>query len=277
MDQGPIAGGGLNDHPNNEGSEMQLTTSSEILQNLGSTPFLIACLAAMCVGMAKGGVPTIGMLAVPVISLAVSPIKGAAILLPIFILTDMVSVWLYRRSFSKPNLKILIPAGLMGVAVGWATASVISDKVVSILIGVLGIAFCCHTWFGKVYLTRPKQPTLGRGMLWGSLAGFTSFISHAGSPPYQIYVIPQRLEKLTFVGTTAVVFAAINLAKVIPYANLRPYSAEDLTLALWLIPTALAGTFLGAFLIRRLADVWFSRLIQAGLLLVSIKLLVQAV
>ncbi|WP_432696019.1 sulfite exporter TauE/SafE family protein [Marinobacterium sp. YM272] len=256
---------------------MQLTTSSEILQNIGSTPFLIACLAAMCVGMAKGGVPTVGMLAVPVISLAVSPIKGAAILLPIFILTDMVSVWLYRRSFSKPNLKILIPAGLMGVVVGWATASLISDQVVSILIGSLGIAFCCYTWFGKTYLMTPKQPTFGRGILWGGLAGFTSFISHAGSPPYQIYVIPQRLEKLTFVGTTAVVFAAINLAKVIPYANLRPYSPEDLTLALWLIPTALAGTFLGVFLIKRLADAWFSRLIQVGLLLVSIKLILQAV
>lgn len=256
---------------------MQLTDSGAILQNLGNTPFLIACVAALCVGMAKGGVPTIGMLAVPVISLVISPIKGAAVLLPIFILTDMVSVWLYRRSFSKPNLKILIPAGLIGVLVGWATASVISDRLVSILIGVLGIAFCFYIWFCKIHLAPPKTPTVGRGILWGSLAGFTSFISHAGSPPYQIYVIPQRLEKLTFVGTTALVFAVINLAKVIPYANLRPYTADDLALALWLIPTALIGTYLGVHLTKRLAEAWFFRLIQIGLLLVSIKLILQSI
>jgi len=248
-----------------------------MLENLGSVPFLLASLAALCVGLAKGGLPTIGMLAVPVISLVISPIKGAALLLPIFILSDMVGIWLYRRSFSAQNLKILIPAGLLGVLAGWATASVISDRVVSILIGSLGVGFCLYAWLWKIHQAAPKSPTLGRGLFWGGLAGFTSFISHAGSPPYQIYVVPQRLEKLTFAGTTTLVFAAINWAKLIPYTSLRPYTADDLEFALWLVPIALAGTCLGAYLTKRIAEAWFFRLVQIGLFLVSIKLIWQSV
>lgn len=256
---------------------MQLTESADMLGNLGSTPFLIACLAALCVGLAKGGLPTIGMLAVPVMSLVISPIKAAALLLPIFILTDMVGVRLYRHTFSAANLRVLVPAGLLGVLVGWATASMISDRVVSILVGSLGIGFCLNAWFGSMHQRAPKAPTVTRGLFWGGLAGFTSFISHAGSPPYQIYMVPQRLEKLTFAGTTTLVFAAINWAKVIPYANLQPYTADDLEFALWLVPTALAGTYLGAYLTKRIAEAWFFRGVQLGLFMVSTKLIWQSI
>jgi len=54
------------------------------------------------------------------------------------------------------------------------------------------------------------------GLFWGTLSGFTSFISHAGAPPYQVYVLPQQLPKTVFAGTATLVFAAINLAKVLP-------------------------------------------------------------
>lgn len=237
---------------------------------------MITSLAAMFIGMAKGGVPTIGMLAMPLISLTISPIKGAALLLPIFILSDIVSVSLYRKSISLRNIKILIPAGFIGVFLGWATASHMSEQAVSVLIGALGICFCLFTWLGKSMLSHARPARLKGGLFWGALAGYTSFISHAGSPPYQIYTIPQKLEKLTFIGTTAIVFAAINLAKAVPYYSLSPYSSVDITLTLYLIPSALMGIFLGAYLIKRLPESGFFKLIQIGLLAISIKLIWQS-
>ena len=63
------------------------------------------------------------------------------------------------------------------------------------------------------------------GILWGTLAGFTSFISHAGAPPFQIYVLPQRLPKLVFAGTSTILFATINAAKIVPGAPHPPPSA----------------------------------------------------
>jgi uncharacterized membrane protein YfcA len=119
----------------------------------------------------------------------------------------------------------------------------------------------------------PKPPTLLPGLFWGTLSGFTSFISHAGAPPYQVYVLPQQLPKAVFAGTSTLVFAAINLAKVLPYQNLRPYSMADMMDAMVLIPFAIGGTFLGAVLTKKIPDVLFFRLVQLGLFIISLKLI----
>jgi uncharacterized membrane protein YfcA len=234
--------------------------------------FVLAGLAALLVGLSKGGLPTVGMLAVPLLSLFMSPVKAAVLLLPIYIISDMVSVWLYRKNFSAANLKILIPAGVLGVFVGWLTASVTSDSAVKLMIGFMGVGFCLNTWLRKT--PQDKQPIDARkGWFWGTVAGFTSFISHAGGPPFQMYVLPQRLPKIEFAGTATLLFAVINAAKILPYQLLQPYSVDDLMRAANLIPFALVGTVLGAYITRKIADVWFYRLVQAGLFTVSLKLI----
>jgi uncharacterized membrane protein YfcA len=238
--------------------------------------FVLAGLAALLVGLSKGGLPTIGMLAVPLLSLFMSPVKAAVLLLPIYIVSDVVSVWLYRKDFSAPNLKILIPAGVLGVLIGWLTASFTSDSAVKLMMGCMGVGFCLNTWLRKT--PQDKQPVdAKKGWLWGTVAGFTSFISHAGGPPFQIYVLPQRLPKIQFAGTATLLFAVINAAKILPYQMLQPYSYDDLMRASDLIPFALVGTVLGAYITKKIADVWFYRLVQAGLFVVSLKLIADVV
>jgi len=136
-------------------------------------------IAAFVVGLSKGGLPSIGMLAVPILALVMSPVKAAVLLLPIYLISDVVGVSLYRRKFSKPNLIVLIPAGILGVLVGWATASMISEKAIALLIGLLGIGFCLKTWFYKRKDQKAKPTNPVTGMIWGTATGFTSFISHA--------------------------------------------------------------------------------------------------
>jgi len=240
-------------------------------------PYLIlACLAAWLVGLSKGGLPSIGMLAVPILSLVMSPVKAAVMLLPIYVISDMAGIWLYRKEFSLINLKILIPAGVFGVIVGWLTASFISDIAIKLLMGLIGVSFCLNSWLRKNTLSPTQAANVPKGVFWGTLAGFTSFISHAGAPPFQVYVLPQRLPKAQFAGTSTIVFAVINAAKIWPYQQLRPYSTDDLLSAAVLIPAALIGTVMGAYLTRKMPDVWFFRIIQAGLLLVSLKLIADA-
>jgi uncharacterized protein len=74
--------------------------------------FMAAVPAAIMVGLSKGGLPMVGMLGVPILSLSVSPVRAAAILLPIFVVTDMVGLWAYRREFDRRNLLILVPASI---------------------------------------------------------------------------------------------------------------------------------------------------------------------
>lgn len=232
---------------------------------------LLASGAALLVGLSKGGLPTIGMLAVPLLSMVMSPVKAATLLLPIFVASDMVSVWLYRRQFSRENLQILIPASLLGVLVGWLTASYTSDSAVTLLIGCIGIGFCLNTWLRRA--EPPAQPAdLKKGVFWGTVAGFTSFISHAGAPPFQVYVLPQRLPKAVFAGTATMLFTVINLAKVLPYQQLNPYSLEDLYQAAWLIPAALLGTVIGAYLTKIIHEKWFFRWVRLALFGISVKL-----
>ena len=237
----------------------------------------LLCLAAFFVGLSKGGLPGVGMLSVPVLALVISPVNAAVLLLPIYILSDVIAIYLYRKEFNKKNVYILVPAGLIGVAVGWATASSVSDTVVSVLIGLMGILFCFYVWFGSRFVSQaPKSAGIGRGVLWGALSGFTSFVSHAGAPPYQIYVLPQKLPKMEFAGTTAIVFAAINLAKFPPYASLHPYSLSTVKIALFLLPVAVIGALAGKFLIKKLPEAQFYLLVQIALFMVCTRLLYSA-
>lgn len=243
-------------------------------ETLFSSPSLFAllALAAFLVGLSKGGLPTIGMLSVPILSLVMSPMVAAVLLLPIYLLSDVLSVWLYRREFSKKNVAILIPAGLLGVLIGWSTAAVVSDQMVSLVIGTMGISFCLYTWLKNNNKNRPATPSTIKGLFWGAVSGFTSFISHAGGPPFQIYMLPQRLPKMVFAGTTTLVFTAVNLAKIIPYSSLYPYTKSTLEVSAHLIPAAAIGTIVGRSLIQRLSEKWFFLAVQIALFLISIRL-----
>jgi uncharacterized membrane protein YfcA len=239
--------------------------------------FLIAAVAALLVGLSKGGLPSISMLAVPLLSLVMPPVQAAALLLPIFVVSDVAGVYLYRRDFSAVNLRLLIPAGMVGVLVGWLTASVVSDRAITFLIGAMGVAFCLNLWLrqGALAAARPADPL--KGWFWGTVTGFTSFISHSGGPPFQVYILPQKLPKAEFAGTATILFAVINAAKIWPYQNLRPYSTDSLWSAAGLVPFALTGAVAGAWLTRKLADVWFYRLVQVTLFAVSVKLVADAI
>lgn len=238
---------------------------------------VLASFAAVLIGMSKGGLPLVGMLSVPVLSLVMSPVKAAVLLLPLFVISDAVGVWLYRKNYSWVNLKILVPAGIAGVLIGWLTAAMISELTIKFLIGLVGVSFCLQTWFKRGPSDVPKPASLPKGIFWGGVAGFTSFIAHAGGPPFQIFVLPQKLSKAEFAGTATILFAIINLSKILPYQNLSPYTADDFWKVLVLVPFALLGTFLGAYLTKRIADAWFFRLVQTGLFVLSLKLIWDAV
>ncbi len=239
---------------------------------------VVASCAAVLIGMSKGGLPLVGMMSVPLLSLVMSPLKAVVLLLPIYIISDVVGVWLYRRNFSLINLKILVPASMVGILIGWFTASMISDLTIKLIIGLVGVSFCLQTWFKRGAQVDGALPaSVPKGAFWGAVSGFTSFIAHAGGPPFQVFILPQKLTKAEFAGTATILFAFVNLAKIGPYQNLSPYSLEDLMSALVLVPFALLGTFLGAYLTQRIADAWFFKLVQAGLFLISLKLIWDAI
>lgn len=234
--------------------------------------YAVAIPAVIIVGLSKGGFSGIGTIATPMIALVVSPIQAAAILLPILIVMDATALAAYRRSYDAPTLRILIPSAILGIGFGWLIAAYIDADAVRIIIGAIALTFTLDYWFGR----RPGQPAgqhLAKGVLWGSLAGFTSFVSHAGSPPYQMYTLPLKLDHRVFAGTSVVLFAIINAVKLVPYSFLGQFSTENLATSAVLMPLAPVSTYVGVWLVKRVSKVLFYRIMYVFLFALSLKLL----
>jgi len=109
-------------------------------------------------------------------------------------------------------------------------------------------------------------------MFWGSLACFTSTIIQVGGPPYNVHILPQRLDKFTLIGTTIIFFALVNVMKIAPYTALGQFSTRTLGTSLILLPLAIASNLLGLWLARRAPTELFYRLTYVLMLLISLAL-----
>jgi uncharacterized membrane protein YfcA len=237
--------------------------------------YAVAIPAVTLLGLAKGGFSGLGLLSLPLMALVISPVQAAAITLPILVVQDVVSVWAYRRAWDRRNILILIPAAALGILTGYLLAARVSDAAVALAVGVICVAFALR----RIVLERgasppkPASADVPRGILWGWASGFCSMIAHAGGPPFQIYVLPQRLPRDVFVGTGAIVFAMINWIKVPPYFLLGQLTAENLATSGALFPVAIASTWAGVWLVRRVSAERFYTLIYILLIVVGAKLI----
>lgn len=237
------------------------------------TFWALAMMAAFCTGLSKGGLPAFSMLAVPVLSLAISPVTAAGLLLPVFLFSDIFGVWAYRREFRRDLLRIAAVGMLIGCGIGWLTAEVVSDDLVRVIIGTIGASFAINYIYRRAGDAPKQEPTWGKGIFWTSVAGFTSFVSHAGAPPWQVWVMPMKLTKLAFAGTTTIVFAMMNVSKIVPYYFLGQFDAENLRVAVVLLAPSVIGVFIGYHLTRRLPDKIFFGFVTWALLAISLKLI----
>ena len=236
--------------------------------------YVLAVPAVICLGLSKGGFSAVGMVAAPLLALYIPPLQAAAILLPILLTQDVLSVWVYRHDWSAWNLKVLLPGCAMGVCIAWLTAAYVSDNAVRVMVGVIGVSFVLNAWFRKGPVT-PMKPTAPKGVFWGTVAGFTSTLSQAGGPPFQVFVLPQRMPKMTLVGTATLFFATNNVFKIAPYFALGQFSLDGLATTAVLMPLAIASNFLGIWLVRVTPTELFYKIAYWAVLAISLTLLWQ--
>lgn len=241
---------------------------------IGLNFYLAAVPAVILLGLSKGGFSGVGLLSLPLLALVISPIRAAGIILPILLIQDALTVTAYRRSWDARNLRLLLPASAVGIAFGYTFASSVSDAMLSLMVGILAGAFAIRRLAASPMMTSEtpaRKPVLGA--VCGALSGFASMIANAGTPPFQIYVLPQRLPPAVMVGTSAIFFAATNLMKVIPFAALGQFDTNNLKISATLLPVAVASNLAGIYLVRRVSAEKFYRLIYAILVAVSVKLI----
>lgn len=243
-----------------------------------SDPFFYAAAvpAVLLFGIAKGGFGGgLGIVAVPLLSLVISPTRAAAILLPILCLMDLLGLWAYRGKWDWPELRLLLPASLIGIVTGALLFGWMSAAVVRLIVGAVALLFTAHYWYHQLRNSGNTPGYLPRaaGIVGGATAGFTSFVAHSGGPPISMYLLRRPLDKTRFVATTVVFFAGVNYVKLVPYTWLGQFSTDNLVASLVLAPLAPLGIAIGFWLHKNVSDLLFFRVVYVMLFFVSLKLI----
>ena len=172
------------------------------MQDLLTDPwFYAACIpAVLLVGLSKGGLGgATALIGVPMMTLVLAPVQAAAIMLPILILMDMVSLWTWRGYRHTQTLFYMLPGAMVGIAIGWWLAAAVSTDMVKLIIGLIAALFAGRWFWLKLRKASPeKPPSRARGAFWGMVSGYTSFVAHAGGPPFQMYALPLGLHPREF-------------------------------------------------------------------------------
>jgi uncharacterized membrane protein YfcA len=242
--------------------------------------YAVALPAVILVGLSKGGFGGgVGFVGVPLMALVISPVQAAAILLPIMVLMDIVSLWSWRGVYHKQTLTFMLPGAMIGIAIGWLTAAIVTVGMIRFIVGAVAIIFVGRWLYqqfrhGSGHATTPNRTA---GMFWGTISGFTSFVAHVGGPPFQVYAMPLRLDPRVFTGTSAIFFAITNAVKLVPYFALGQFDATNLAASAVLMPAAPLATLAGAWLVRRMRPEIFYPFTYITVGLVAMKLLYDGV
>jgi uncharacterized membrane protein YfcA len=222
---------------------------------------LFGVLAVMLVGLSKGGLGgAMSLIAVPLLTFTMPPMQAAALLLPVLLVMDAISLWTWRGYCDKKLLWNILPAAVLGIVIGTSAVSITSDDFVRLLVGLVALLFVLKTAIGsrtgKGRVAADHNRVLAT--ICGTFSGFTSFVAHAGGPPFQIYAMPLRLDPKIYTGTSVIVFAVMNAMKGVSYAALGEFTTQALWSALLLTPVALISTLIGAAVVKRMrADVFY--------------------
>ncbi|MET1112846.1 MAG: sulfite exporter TauE/SafE family protein [Allosphingosinicella sp.] len=240
--------------------------------------YLFAIPAVILIGLAKGGFTGLGALGTPLMALGMDdPVRAAAILLPILIAQDVVSVAAFRRSWDGAVLAAMLPGAALGIGLGWLLAARISTGAVMAVLGAISILFGAYRLAverGGGIAASSSSPAWV-GSLFGVAAGFTSQIAHAGGPPFQMWVMPKRLERDVFVGTSALFFAIVNWIKVPAYVALGQFTTANALATAALLPLAVLASLAGVKLVRRVSMERFYVIVYVLMIVAGGKLLLD--
>jgi uncharacterized protein len=247
----------------------------------GTLFYLVGGVAVFILGLSKGGFAGVGMISTPLLALVVGPVAAAGTILPILLVQDAIAIAMYRRTFNSDILLTMIPGAALGVSIAFVFASSVPAPAVEIVLGVISLLFSAqqlHRLMRKsTAASGTPAPRRWLGVLSGVGSGFASMVAHAGTPPFQFYVMPKRLDRDMYIGTSVIFFAATNWMKVPAFSALGQLSYSQLRPALVFLPLAIVSSWLGVRLVRLVDVEKFNLAITLILLCIGITLIGQGI
>jgi uncharacterized membrane protein YfcA len=236
--------------------------------------YAIAVPAVLVSAIGKGGFAgATSNVMVPVMALLIPVPQAAGIALILLCAMDLTGLRAWWGKWDKREMRLLLPASMVGVAVGAALFGLLTPRTVQGLLGIITLLFLAYRLVQGMVAAAPPSPyNPVKGAICAIAAGATSTLAHAGGPPMQIYLLPRRLPREVFSATNVVLFGLINYAKLVPYGWMGLLDLTNLGTALVLLPLCPVGVYLGIWLQRRIPEALFYRIITAALLVLGLKL-----
>jgi uncharacterized membrane protein YfcA len=238
---------------------------------------------ALAVGALLTGVNTI---AVALFAAVLPARQSTGVLLVLLMVGDLFAIWSYRRHADWQVLRRLVPTVVLGLLVGTAFLAVTGDAAVRRVIGAILLALLALTVARRGVARRPgtaQRPDAAPTPAWrrrtasgtyGVLAGFTTMVANAGGPVMSMYFLASRLPVVTFLGTAAWFFFAVNLTKVPFSLGLGLITPGSLLVDVALLPAVVAGALLGRRVVRHISQAVFDRLVVVLTAVAAVYLLV---
>lgn len=206
----------------------------------------VGALCAFLIGVAKSGIPGLGMAAVPLMILAVGNARSSiAWLLPILIFADLMALYFWRRHADVRVLLRLAPWVLVGFVAGALALSLdeayLRPTIAIVVLGMLAIYLIRRFWPNLISGSLPPAP-------YGFAGGFSTTVANAAGPVMNIYLLSMKLPKEQFMGNTVWFFFIINLMKVPVYTWHGLFTAQSLAFDAVLIPAIVIGALTGRWL-----------------------------
>jgi uncharacterized membrane protein YfcA len=236
---------------------------------------MLIAVAALLLGMAKTGVPGIGILVVLLLALAFPEDTklSVGVLLPMLITGDVVAVAWYRRHAQWDKLWRLFPAVALGIGAGAWFLGRVSEHWFRPLLGwlILGLLLL------ELIRVRWRLDALAHHPVFAALtglgAGFATTVGNAAGPIMSIYLIARGLPKQQFIGTAAWFFMIVNLSKVPVFVYQGMITRQTLQWNLVAVPLILAGAALGIRVVPHISQTLFNRLVLAFCAVAALKLI----
>jgi uncharacterized membrane protein YfcA len=245
-------------------------------------PYLVVAFAVLLIGVTKSGFGAgTGLIIVPITALGMAHIPAygeqaaLGLLLPLLCVGDLIALLQYRKLLDARLLKLLLLPTLLGVIVGSALLWGIEyvgghSKDLAIALIRLEIGLECIILVGLHYYGQAKgaqrrlMPEPRRSWLTGSYCGVSSTLAHAAGPIIALYLIPLSLPREVFVGTCAAYFCALNTVKLPAYFAAGMFSKVPWTFSAMLLPLVFLGALLGRWMVRKVNDKLFGKIIYAS-------------
>ena len=264
---------------------MSSINSFEILEASPEYFWILAVLAVLAVSISKAGFGgAMGSLSVPFLIFVLPPKQALGVLLPLFLVTDVWVVYIWRNMLEKRILLVMCVFGIIGQIVGWLLFDYLNDKILTGLIGAISLITSFNYAWRRIRPMKKSSLEIAksvskrifqRGTIWCGLSGISSFVSLSGGIPAQIFLLPQALPRQSFVGTLCVYFFVINIMKIPFYFEIGIFSESTLAISIWLLLVIPIGVFVGKWLNTHMSDKIFYDISHLCLLAMGSKLLLS--